>query len=259
MESLRNPKNDSLQAVFALLKGLFTENKLKSNLGADLKHFSIFKDMYDKEEDFTPFYIMDLISDFNYNEKMKNNVKIEKNIYINKYYFELRKKILKRYKDELKSNLNIFSASILFSIKIILSIKELYEFYSTNKTSLSPTTTFNSESIYTEEKIKDSYDNYSTPSDDIFITELRTQFINLSKNIKRIHKDYYNINPFKSTGYYSKKIYEDYRSFIIDKIDFNNNDYMNKIDELIDKINNLELRINGIERKLDLILEYIQK
>jgi hypothetical protein len=33
----------------------------------------------------------------------------------------------------------------------------------------------------------------------------------------------------------------------------------NNNDELIDKINNLELRINGIERKLDLILEYIQK
>ena len=248
MESLRNPKNQSLQVVYALLKGLFTENKLKSNLGADLKHFSIFKDMYEKEEDFTPFYIMDLISDFNYNEKMKNNVKIEKNIYINKYYFELRKKILKRYRDEIKSNQNVFSASILFSIKIILSINELYEFFANNKTSLSPTTTINSESIYSEEKIKDSCDNYSTSSDDIFIAELTTQFINLSKNIKRIHKDYYNINPFKSTGYYSKNIYEHFRSFIIDKIDFNNNDYMNKIDELIDNINNYNRDIKFFAR-----------
>ena len=236
VESLRNPKYQSLQVVIALLKGLFTENKLKINLGVELKHFSIFKDIYDKEEDFTPFYIMDLISDFNYNEKMKNTVKIEKNIFINKYYFELRKKIFKRYKEEVKSNYNIFSSSILFAIKIILSIKELYEFYSNNKSSSSPATSYNSESNNIEEKNMDSIDNYANPSDDIFISELITQFINLSKNIKRIHKDYNNTNPFKSTGYYSKNIYEHFRSFIIDSIDFNNDGYMNKINELIENI-----------------------
>ena len=237
IESLRNPKYQSLQVVIALLKGLFTENKLKSNLGAYLKHFSIFKDIEDKEEDFTPFYIMDLISDFNYSEITKNGVKIEKNIFINKYYFDLRKKIIKRYKEEIKSNYNIFSSCILFSIKIILAIKELYEFYSSNKSSISPATSFNSESNNNEEKNKDSVDNNSNSNDDLFISELTTQFINLSKNIQRIHKDYININPFKSAGYYSKNIYEHFRSFIIDNIDFNNDDYMNKIYELIENIN----------------------
>ena len=237
IESLRNPKYQSLTVVIALLKGLFTENKLKSNLGAYLKHFSIFKDIEDKEEDFTPFYIMDLISDFNYSEITKNGVKIEKNICINKYYFDLREKIHKRYKEEIKSNYNIFSTCILFSIKIILSIKELYEFYSSNKGSISPATSFNSESNNNEEKNKDSIDNNSNSNDDIFISELTTQFINLSKNIQRIHKDYININPFKSAGYYSKSIYEHFRSFIIDNIDFSSDDYMNKIYELIENIN----------------------
>ena len=238
LEYLRNPKIKSLQYTNSLLTGLFNETKLKTNLGADSKHFSIFKDMYDKEEEFTPFYIMDLMSDINYDDKMKNSVKISKNLFVNKYFFELRAKLIKRYKNEIKISNNYFSSCILFSIKLILSIKELHEFYSNNKNTLSPTYSSNSETNNSEGKNKEIIDNSIDANEDSFMAELKNKFINLSKNIKRIHTECTGTNPFKSMGYYSKNIYEHFRSFIIDKLDFNNSEYMNKIYELIENANN---------------------
>ena len=238
LEYLRNPKIKSLQYTDSLLTGLFNENKLRTNLGADTKHFSIFKDMYDKEEDFTPFYIMDLMSDLNYDDKMKNNIKISKNIIVNKYFFELRAKLIKRYKNEIKISNNYFSSCILFAIKILLSIKELHEFYSNNKNTLSPTYSSNSETNTSEGKNKEITDNCIDAYEDSFMKELKNKFIDLCKNIKRIHKECTGTNPFKSMGYYSKNIYEHFRSFIIDKLDFNNSNYMNKIYELIETVNN---------------------
>ena len=238
LEYLRNPKIKSLQYTNSLLTGLFNENKLKTNIGADSKHFSIFKDMYDKEEEFTPFYIMDLMSDIIYDDKMKNSVKITKNIFVNKYFFDLRTKLIKRYKNDIKISNNYFSSCILFSIKIILSIKELHEFYSNNKNTLSPTYSSNSETNNSEGKNKEITDNSIDVNEDPFMTELKNKFVNLSKNIKRIHKECTGTNPFKSMGYYSKNIYEYFRSFIIDKIDFNNSEYINKIYELIENVNN---------------------
>ena len=238
LEFLRNPKMISLQISVDLLTGLFNENKLITNLGADLRHFSLFKDFYESEEEFTPFYIMDKLSEVNYEEKNSKRVKIGENIYINKYFFQLRNKLFKNYGSELKVDYNLFSACILFSIKIILSIKELHEYYSNNKSTLSPTDSLNSETNNSDGKTKNTSDTVTEINEDNFTIELKNRFIILCKNIQRMNKEIKNNNnPFKLNGYYSKNIFEHYRSFILEKINFNNDDFMDKIYELIEKVN----------------------
>ena len=247
LESLRNPTIPSLQVAVAILKGLFNENKLIINLGTDLKH-SIFKFMDDEEEDFTPFYIMDKVSEFNYENKKSDrndNIKISEKVYINKKFFELRKKISERYKDESKENNNIFSSCILFAIKMILSLKELNEFYSNYKAALLLIEETNNKDSRSRE---DSKDNILDINDDLFISELKNQFLNISKNIQRIHKESSGTNPFKSIGYYSKNIYEHFRYYIVSKLNFNNSKFSNYINELIDSIKNFNKDLRFFSR-----------
>ena len=53
--------------------------------------------------------------------------------------------------------------------------------------------------------------NVYESSEDMFIEELKTQFVNSCKNIIKIHKEYTSSNPFKSIGYYAKNLYEHFR------------------------------------------------
>ena len=138
----------------------------------------------------------------------------------------------------MKVDYNLFSACILFSIKIILSIKELHEYYSNNKSTLSPTDSLNSETNNSDGKTKNTSDTLTEINEDNFTIELKNRFIILCKNIQRMNKEIKNNNnPFKLNGYYSKNIFEHYRSFILEKINFNNDDFMDKIYELIEKVN----------------------
>ena len=248
LEYLSNPKIKSLRAVEPLLKSLFNKNKLKTSLGAEFKDDSISKFFDDEAEEFSPFYIMDKISDFKYNKAAKNNVKITDNFSINKSFFELNNQLLDIYKNERILRNNNFSVSILFSIKYILSIKELHEFYSNHKNSLSPTYSSNSDTNTSDGKNKDNSDNIMDANDDIFVIELKSQFLNLCKNIQRIQKESKGGNPLKSTGYYSKNLYEHFRSYIIDKLKFNSSDYTNKIYELIEYIRNYNRDLKSFMR-----------
>ena len=238
LEYLKNPKIKSLQVAEPILKEFFNKNKLKTSLGANFKDDSIFKFLDDNAEDYSPFYIIDKISDFNFKNRLSNIVKITDKFSINKSYFELKKQILETYANERTIKNNYFSVCILFSIKIILSIKELYEFYSNNRNTLSPTYSSNSETNNSDTKNKENNDYSSDIYDDIIINELKTQMINLCKNIQTIQKESNVTNPFKSMGYYSKNIYEHFHSFIVDKVKFKNEDYKNKIFELIEHVNN---------------------
>ena len=240
LEHLKNPKIKSLKVVESLLNGLFNKNKLKTSLGAQFKDDSISKFFDEEAEDFSPFYIMDKISDFNYNKEKKGSIKITENFSINKNYFELRDELLEMYKTERIIKGNAFSVSILFSIKLILSIKELHEFYANHKNTLSPTLSSNSDTKDSDGKNKDKDNNDSIidVNDDMFFIELKNQFINLCKNIQRIQKESKSANPFKVMGLYTKNIYEVFRTFIVDKLKFNNEDYKNKIYELIENLRN---------------------
>ena len=238
LEYLKNPQIKSLRVADPLLRGLFNKNKFKTSLGAEFKEDSIFKFLSNEEDDFSPFYIMDKISDTNYSNKNKKNINITNKFSINRSFFEFREQILEKYKNERIVTNNIFSTSIIFSIKLILSIKELYDFYAKNKNNLSSTNSSNSETNNSDEKNKDSNDNIIDANDDMIINELKSQFANLCKNIQRMQKESKEGNPFKSMGFYSKNIYEHFRSFIVEKLKFKNSDYIDKIEELIQNINN---------------------
>ena len=238
LEYLKNPKIESLKVVEPILNGLFNKNKLKTSLGAQFKDDSISKFFDEDAEDFSPFYIMDKISYFIYNKDKKGSIKITENFSINKNYFELRDELLDMYKSERQVKSNIFSVSIVFSIKLIMSIKELSEFFANHKNTLSPTYSSNSDTKDSDGKNKDSNDNIIDVNDDLFFIELKNQFINLCKNIQRIQKESKGVNPFKSMGFYSKNIYEVFRTYIVDKLKFNNEDYNNKIYELIENVRN---------------------
>ena len=83
---------------------------------------------------------------------------------------------------------------------------------------------------------------------DIFINELKEQFINISKNILKMHVDLTSKNPFKSIGYYSKNIYEYIRSYIVDKISFSEGEPNIKISELKRGVNQYKNEIKFFER-----------
>ena len=254
LEHLRNPKIKSLEMSVSLLQSLFNEEQIKINLSGAIKHKKSKNQNEDEDsERYSPFYIMDQISYFKAsNNSTSEKLRISDDITINKQFFELKDYILLyKYKDEYKDDKNLFSACILFCIKIILSIKELKEFYSNNKSnktssiiSHSSNSETNSDSKYKE---NENTMNLKEPKEDIFINELKEQFINLTKNVLTIHKDHTSINPFKSIGYYAKNIYEYFRSYIVDKLSFNEGDRYSKIDELIESISQYksDLKILG--------------
>ena len=240
LEHLRNPKIKMLENSMSLLRGLFDEEQIKTNLSGSIKHKKRKNLIEDKDsEKYSPFYIMDKISFFKANNNSSENLKISEDITINKQFFELKDYILLyKYKDEYKDDKNIFSACILFCIKLILSIKELKEFYSDNKSNISSSIISHSSNSETNSDSKNKENEHIMDlkelNEDIFITELKQQFINLIKNVIKIHKDHTSSNPFKSIGYYSKNIYEYFRSSIVDKLSINEEDPFLKIDELIE-------------------------
>ena len=233
LEFLRNPKILSLQIIAFIFKSIFNEKKIKTNLSGHFRH--------KKDEVYTPFYIMDEMSYFNANSN-NTNQKIninDEDIIVNKQFYDLKDYIFKKYKDEIKENKDFFSVCILFCIKIILSINELEEFYKNNNNS-SQTVLSNAEtncdSKYNDNENFGSKNIYES-SEDLFMEELKTQFVNSCKNIIKIHKEHTSSNPFKSIGYYAKNLYEHFRSFIVDKFSFTEGDPNNKIEELKKNIN----------------------
>ena len=241
LEHLRNPKNKALENSTSLLKSLFNEEQITTNLSGVIKH----KKSKNQNEDevpeiYSPFYIMDKISYFKVSNNSSEKLKISDDITINKQFFELKDYILLyKYKDEYKDDKNLFSACILFCIKLILSIKELKEFYSNNKGNITSSIISHSSNSETNSDSKNKENentmNLKEPNEDIFIIELKKQFINLAKNVLKIHKDHISSNPFKSIGYYAKNIYEYFRSFIVDQLSFSEGDPFLKIDELIER------------------------
>ena len=238
LEFLRNPKILSLQISAFIFKSLFDEKKIKENLKGHFRH--------KKTEIYTPFYIMDEISYFTgniSNDNFKINIS-EDDLIISKHFFELKDYIFNKYKEDIREDKDIFSACILFCIKIILSINELEEFYKNQKNSMNnnlsqtilSNTETNSDSKYNDNEIYNSINVFES-SEDMFIEELKTQFVNSCKNIIKIHKEHTSSNPFKSIGYYSKNLYEYFRSFIVDKFSFTEGDPINKIEELKKSIN----------------------
>ena len=240
VEYLKNPKVKSLQASEPLLKSLFDKNKLKTSLGAVFKDESLFKFFEDDDEYFTPLYVMDKISDYNYitsSKNYKNLVEITTKFSINEFFFDLRNQLIDTFKSERLLSNNSFSVCILFAIKIILSIKELREFYSNNKNILSPTHSSNSETNNSDGKTKNNNDFSIDNNEDNIINDLEEQMKNLFKNILRIQEESNTSNPFKSIGIYSKNIYEHFRSYIIDKLKIKNPNYTNIINDLIESVN----------------------
>ncbi len=242
LEYLRNPKIQSLQVSTNLLQSLFNEEKIMTNLSGIIKH----KKTKNKNTDFeaySPFYIMDKMSFITISINPSEILRISDDITVSKHYYELRDYILLyKYKDEYKDDKNLFSACILFCIKLILSIKELKEFYSLNKTSITSSTISHSSNSETnsdsknKEKDNENTINLNDPNEDIFIKELKNQFINLTKNVLKIHIENTSSNPFKSIGYYAKNIYEYFRSFIVDKLSFSDGEVSLKVDELVESV-----------------------
>ena len=218
LDFLRHPNMQSLQVSEFLLKNLFNEVRIGDNLKGKIRYKNI-----EKNQVYTPFYIMDKISYFNTNNVIKDRCKISEDIYINKQYFDLKDYLLSKYKDEYKEDKNLFSVCIIFAIKIIISIKEINDCYkSLNKEKQAKTVIVND-------------NKQEIVSEDTFNLELKKQFINLTKNIIKIHKENISLNPFKSIGYHSNNIYEIFRSFIVDKFFFEEGDAETKIQELINK------------------------
>ena len=240
LDHLRNPKNKSLEKSVSLLRSLFNEEQIKTNLSGVIKHKKSKNQNKDEDSEiYSPFYIMDKISYFKASSNSSEKLRISDDITINKQFFDLKDYILLyKYKEEYKDDKNLFSACILFCIKLILSIKELKEFYSNNKINITSSIVSHSSNSETnsdsKNKENENIANLTEPNEDIFINELKNQFINLTKNVLKIHKDHTSINPFKSIGYYARNIYEYFRSFIVDKLSFNEGDPYLKIDELIE-------------------------
>ena len=230
LDYLRNPKIESLQVSEFLLKGLFNEERIQTNLLGSIKHKKNSKNKNSKQyETYSPFYVMDKISYFTLNKDIKDNVKISEDITINKGFYDLKDYLLSKYKDEYEEDKNLFSVCIIFSIKIILSIKELNEYY---KNKLLKKNDENNIQKIDKSKIIINISN----SEDIFIMELRKQFLNLCKNILKIHKENTSLNPFMSIGSHSNNIYEFFRSYIVDKLSFADGDPSYKIQELIESL-----------------------
>ena len=245
LDFLRNPTIQSLQVSNVLLKSLFEEKNIIDNLLGHIKH--IHKN-YESKEIYTPFYIMDNISYFNVTGNSKDNLRITDDIRISKQFFDLKDYIYSKYKDEMEEDKDIFSACILFCIKIVLSINEIQEYYKNNKNEFLPQVTYKEET--SDENIKANI-NIIYPKkleENIFLIDLKTIFINLCKNILKIHIDHTSSNPFKSIGYYAKNIYEYFRSFIVDQFSFTEGEPNNKIEELIKHLNQYKSDIKFFER-----------
>ena len=126
----------------------------------------------------------------------------------------------------------------------MLSIKELKEYLKKNfkNINLSPG------KIPNEESVSNTKKNTAENIEDSFLIELKKQFLNLCKNILKIHVELISLSPFKSIGYYAKNIYEYFREYIVDKLSFTQGDPNNKIDELIMNLNQYKKDINYFER-----------
>ena len=250
-EYIRNPKIKELEISTTLLKSLFNENTIKSNLSGDFKHKKHSKNKSDEEtEIYSPFYIMDKISFFTLNNNNKEKVKISDEISISKKFYILKDYIITKYKDEINESKDLFSVCMIFSIKLILSMKEIEEFYlnfNRKKSNISKNLEINCETTpKNEENINNNKENEISKDD--FMIELKKQFINLCKNIINIHHNHTSLNPFKSIGFYAKDLYEYFRSFIVDKLSFFNNDPDNKIEELKKNLNHYKNEIKIFAR-----------
>ena len=132
------------------------------------------KNKNEDSEIYSPFYIMDKISYFKASNNSSEKLKISDDITINKQFFELKDYILLyKYKDEYKDDKNLFSACILFCIKLILSIKELKEFYSNNKSNITSSIFSHSSNSETNNESKNKENentmNLKEPNEYIFI------------------------------------------------------------------------------------------
>ena len=252
LDSLRNPKIQTLQISFSIFQQLFNVKRIKINLIG--KHH--LKERTSNLEDivYTPFYFMDKIPYVTINNS-KEKFKIDDDIYISKEFYELKDYIMKKYKDKIKENKDIFSSCILFCIKIIITINDIEEYYKYRNINASETLAQNSPIIDTETNCSSKISNENLNSqnldivkDDMLINSLKAQFKNICNNILKIHKDLTSKNPFKSIGYYSKNIYEYFRSFIVDKFSFYEHEYDNKINSLKKNINNYKNEIKFFER-----------
>ena len=252
IESLRNPNLHSLQVSENLLKGLFDEKNMKKNLNGHIKHKKSSKDNEEiQNETYSPFYMMDKLSFFIVAGDANENLRISEDIYINRQFFDLKDYIFSKYKDEIDESKDLFSVSILFCIKIILSINELEEFHKNyiKNNNLSKSSSTNSETNIESEnneninKIKEK-----EPKKDEFLIEIKTQFENLCKNILKIHVEHISSNPFKSIGYYARNIYEYFRAFIVDQFSFAEGDSNNKVEELIKNLGKYKSDIKYFER-----------
>ena len=252
LDYLRNQKSQSLQVSGFILRSLFDEQKIKKNLLGHIKHKKSSKNKEKENEEieiYSPFYIMDKLSFFIVPENSNENLRISDDISVSKNFYDLKDYIITKYKDEINEKKDIFSICILFCIKIILSIHELQEYYKNNEALLKASflkIENNKEIQFNKEKY--NIDNSKEPIKDFFLIELKNQFINICKNIIKIHIEHTSSNPFKSIGYYSKNIYEDFRSFIVDKFTFTEDEENNKINELIKHLNKFKNDIKYFER-----------
>ena len=252
LEFVRNPKNKSFQIAVTLLKSLCDEKNIKANLSGQIKHNKSSKNKNENEQEvYSPFYLMDIISLFTVTNNKQEKIKISDDIKISIQFYSLKDYILLKYKDEIKENSDLFSVCILFAIKIILSIKELEDCYTNiskkNNINLSQTNLgINSENKFSNNNLNSI--NESKLPEDLFLTELKTLFVNVCKNILKIHIEHTSKNPFKSIGYYAKNIYEYFRSFIVDKFSFEEMNPIIKIDELKDQLNQYKKEIKYFSR-----------
>ena len=126
---------------------------------------------------------MDKLSYFSYNNNPNNLLKISENLIISKKFYELKDYLLSKYKDEYEEQKNLFSVSIIFSIKILIAIKVLI---------YNPKRKLSSENQNNKDNAIIEFNEIL--SKDTFIQELKSQFLNLCKNIIKIHEDHTSSN-----------------------------------------------------------------
>ena len=229
LDNIRYPNLKILQASEFLLSGLFDEKNIQTSSLGNIKMIKSSKiKNNEKHETRSPFYIMDKIGYYNINNNNKENTKISEDISINKQFYELRDYLLSKYKDDYNFEKNLFSVCIIFAIKLILSIKEINDIYSKKKAKKTDNKIENINPIENQDK-----NINKLKSKDFFQNVLIKQFINICKNIIKIHTQHTSQNPFKSIGTHSNNLYESFRSFIVDKLSFVEGDSNTKIQELI--------------------------